>query len=241
MKIPVVTGKIERRILVNYRIDPTVLAQVLPAPFEPKLHGGYGVAGICLIRLTHIRPRFLPGNIGISSENAAHRIAVRWQQYGSWCEGVYIPRRDTSSVLNTLAGGRLFPGVHHAAKFQVCEDERVYRVELQSRDDETQLVVEGTRTTHLPATSVFSSLEVASQFFEAGSLGYSATRRDGHYDGLELRSFNWEVEPLNVTEVKSSFFNDSSLFPSGTVEFDCALLMRNIKHEWHAREALCLN
>ena len=34
-------------------------------------------------------------------------------------------------------------------------------------------------------------------------------------------------------------FEDSKLFPAGTVEFDCALLMRNIEHEWHGRPTLC--
>jgi len=35
--------------------------------------------------------------------------------------------------------------------------------------------------------------------------------------------------------VESSFFEDRALFPPGSVEFDCALLMRGIEHEWHGR------
>ena len=109
MPFPIIRGVIDRRILVNYRVDPDVLARILPAPFRPKLVNGMGMAGVCLIRLKHIRPRFLPAFLGISSENAAHRIAVEWDQDGEKKEGVFIPRRDTSSWLNTLAGGRLFP------------------------------------------------------------------------------------------------------------------------------------
>src|SRR5438105_2598391 len=97
MKIPVIRGTIDRRILVNYRVDPEVLARILPKPFQPKLANGVGMAGVCLIRLKHIRPRFLPPFLGFSSENAAHRIAVQWQQGGEPREGVFIPRRDTSS------------------------------------------------------------------------------------------------------------------------------------------------
>src|SRR6201997_2099537 len=104
MRIPTMRGVIDRRILVNYRVDAAVLAKLLPAPFRPKLVGGFGVAGICLIRLKHIRPRFLPAWLGLSSENAAHRIAVEWEQGGQTREGVFIPRRDTSSRLNALAG-----------------------------------------------------------------------------------------------------------------------------------------
>ncbi len=39
-------GIIERRILLNYRVDPGALQRVLPRPFRPKLYQGYGVGGI---------------------------------------------------------------------------------------------------------------------------------------------------------------------------------------------------
>lgn len=59
------------------------------------------------------------------------------------------------------------------------------------------------------------------------------------FDGLELRSFNWQVQPLVVDKVESSFFDNRALFPAGSVEFDCALLMQGIEHEWHGRGRLC--
>ena len=43
MKIPIVCGVIERRLLLNYHVDPAVLARQLPPPFRPQLHGGWGV------------------------------------------------------------------------------------------------------------------------------------------------------------------------------------------------------
>jgi hypothetical protein len=45
MKIPVVRGVIDRRILVNYHVDPTVLQPLLPAPFRPKVVRGVGMVG----------------------------------------------------------------------------------------------------------------------------------------------------------------------------------------------------
>ena len=110
MRIPVLCGMIDRRVLVNFRIDSTVLAAVLTAPFRPQTVHGYGIAGICLIRLRHIRPNFLPTFLGITSENAAHRIAVKWDSDDSVRSGVIVPHRDTSSSLNALAGGQIFPG-----------------------------------------------------------------------------------------------------------------------------------
>src|SRR6267142_5946791 len=107
MKLPIIQGIIRRRILVNFRVDPDVVQTQLPKRFTPKLHAGSAIAGICLIRLEEIRPKFLPALFGISSENAAHRIAVTWRDdKGIEKEGVYIPRRDTGSWLNHLSGGR---------------------------------------------------------------------------------------------------------------------------------------
>jgi hypothetical protein len=239
MQIPVIRGIIDRRILVNYRVDPDVLSRLLPAPFRPKLVNGKGMAGVCLIRLKNIRPRFMPSFLGISSENAAHRIAVEWDQDGKIKEGVFIPRRDTSSRLNMLVGGKLFPGVHHHAAFQVQEHDDRYRIELNSDDRQTHLLVEGHVAQELPPTSVFRSIKEASEFFERGSLGYSVTARPGQFDGLELRSFGWQVQPLAAVKVESSFFKGRDLFPPGSVEFDCALLMRGIEHEWYGRGRLC--
>jgi len=59
------------------------------------------------------------------------------------------------------------------------------------------------------------------------------------FQGLELRCVQWHMDPLAVEEVHSSFFEDAAAFPPGSVEFDCALLMRGIRHEWRAREDLC--
>ncbi len=239
MKLPVVRGTIDRRILANYRIDPIVMGAVLPQPFRPKIVNGFAIGGICLIRLKSIRPHFFPFGWGIGSENAAHRFAVEWDVGSEIREGVYIPRRDTSSMLNTLVGGRIFPGVHHHASFAVKESMESLSIELNSDDGETHVSIRGTVTENFPETSVFNSLSVASEFFKRGSLGYSVTHIDGKFDGIELRCRDWKMETLNVEKIESSYFDDKSRFPADSIQFDCALLMRSIEHELHGREDLC--
>jgi hypothetical protein len=121
MRLTKVHGVIRRRLLINFRADPGVVAALLPPPFRPKLQDGWAIVGICLIRLEEIRPKGFPRLAGLSSENAAHRIAVRWDEAGTPREGVYIPRRDTGSLINHLAGGRLFAGEHQRAAFDVTD------------------------------------------------------------------------------------------------------------------------
>ncbi len=239
MRIPQIRGLIDRRVLINFRVDADVLSRVCPSPFRPQTVNGFGVAGICLIRLKHIRPKLLPSFLGISSENAAHRIAVEWDANGVTQTGVYIPRRDTSSFLNAFAGGRLFPGVHNRARFDVRETENEYHIAMDSIDGSAHIVVDGQTTNDLPNDSIFSTVAKCSQFFQAGSLGYSPASSTSQFDGLELRTVNWNVQPLAVPNVQSSFIDDRDTFPMGSVTFDNALLMRNIDHEWHSRESLC--
>ena len=191
-----------------------------------------------LIRMKEVRPRLLPGFVGMGSENGAVRFAVQWEAEGEVREGVYIARRFTNSRLNTLVGGRFFPGVHQHARFQVSEAHPYYQLALESGDGQTQLALRGTVRDRLPDDSLFASMDEASEFFRAGSLGYSDSRTAGVFDGLELRSLHWRLTALEVACVESTLFNEADNFPPGTSEFDCALFMRGIEHEWHARESL---
>ncbi len=235
MKIPTLQGIIRRRILVNYRAEPKAIQKILPPCFRPKLHDGRAVAGICLIRLEHIRPKYAPEFVGISSENAAHRIAVLWEdESGERQEGVYIPRRDTNSFINHVAGGALFPGEHNAADFKVTESEREINFAMRSKDGAIEVKLTGEVSENLPENSIFSSIAEASEFFEKGSLGYSVTKDGKELDGITLQIKNWKVEALNLDSVESNFYKNEDIFPKGSIEFDHALLMRNIAHEWHS-------
>jgi hypothetical protein len=224
----------ERRILVNFRARPEVIAPLLPEPFRPKLINGCAMAGICLIRLQDMRPKWVPRPFGMSSENAAHRIAVEWTANGQTHEGVFIPRRDTDSLLNRIAGGRLFPGVHHPARFRCMQSESRFEVQLHSEDGEANVHVAAHLADVLAEGSVFGSLDKAVAFFRSGSCGWSPGNGDHRVEGVELWADDWTMHPLKIEHVESSFFDNQLRFPRGSVEFDCALLMRGVSHEWRA-------
>ena len=195
-----------------------------------------------MIRLESIKPLGVPFPVGLSSESAAHRIAVLWDdENGQTQEGVFIPRRDTGSLINHLVGGRLFPGEHQLADFCIPDTGASIDFAMKSRDGKVEVKVVGTVAEALPETSVFATLADASAFFETGCLGYSVRCGSPSLDGLRLQTRTWDVQALNVSSVVSSYFEDPSRFPDGSVVFDHALLMRNIKHEWHAAPDLLHN
>ncbi len=241
MFLDTIHGIIDRRVLLNYRIDPTVLQRVLPPPFQPKLYGGFGIGGVCMIRFKQLRPRFLPAWLGLGSENAAHRIAVQWQQDGEEREGVFIPRRDTNSWFNQTLGGRVFPGIFQSSRFESRETEASISLRILRADGGTEIAFAGHKSAELPHTSIFPSLEAAAGFFSLGATGYSATNTAGHYHGMELHSLNWTLAPLVIDRAQSCFFDDQQRFPPGSLGLDCALLMRGIEHEWRSRPDLFLS
>ncbi len=232
MKIPTIKGVIDRRVLINYTVDPEIIAKLIPKPFRPQVYKGKAIVGICLIRLKDIRPKGLPAFMGLSSENGAHRIAVEWDDNGEVKQGVYIPRRDTSSIINNLVGGRIFPGEHYLAKFNVEETNGNYAISFKSSDN-TSIAIEAKKTENFNSNSIFQNLSTVSDFFENGRIGYSPNGKT-KFDGMWLKTNQWKVEALEVSSVTSSFFDNVANFPKGSVQFDNALLMTNVEHEWHS-------
>ncbi|MFF9067975.1 DUF2071 domain-containing protein [Streptomyces sp. NPDC014891] len=231
MRHPRLSSVIERRLLVNYRVAPDAAARLLPGPLRPQLVNGHAVAGICLLRLGRVRPVWAPEAFGPRSENAAHRIAVAWDGPDGVETGVYIPRRDTASRLNAWAGGRVFPGEHGRADFEVHETPDRTRVALATRDGDIRVDVTVEPADELHGSELFPDLAAASRFFRAGAKGFSPTG-SGRLEGMELHTDAWHVEAGRVRTAASSFFDDPDRFPPGSATLDCALIMRNVPADW---------
>lgn len=229
-----IIGKINHRILSNYRIEPQVAQSVLPKEFKPKLINGFAIGGICQVSLSDMRPNGLPVIAGTNSHNAAHRIAV----ISPAGEGVYIPRRDTNSILNSISGGRIFPGIYMKSDFKVITDGRRYKVNIRDTYGKTIMNIECSISEKLNQSSVFEDIDEISDFFKYGNIGWSRNRTDDGYDAIELKTAGWKMEPLKVNDQFSAYFNDETIFPKGSVTFDSAMIMRNLEHSWISREGL---
>jgi hypothetical protein len=228
---------IERRLLVNYRIDPEVAARHLPSPFRPQLVGGWAIGGVCFIRLGDLRPAHFPSMLGMTTENVAHRFAVEWDDEEGTQVGVYIPRRDTDSRVTAVAGDRIFPGIHQVARFRVEELGSALQIGVESRDGTLRLSVAAQESTSV-AGELFSSLDDAVAFFRKGSLGYSASGATTRLIGVRLESQSWDARPVRVERMVSSLFDDSSAFPKGSCTLDFGVVMHNLPARWRSEGVL---
>lgn len=236
--VKIIEGVIDRRILVNYRIDPHYLEKILPPPFKPRLIKGYGMGGICLIRFKKMRPIWLPSIIGTSSENGTHRFCVEWKENGKWHSGIYVKKRFTNSRLHEFMGDKIFPGALNFSHFKASEKNGHYSVSFKSKDGE-YTYVEAHEVHHFPKDSLFKTIEEASEDFRKDQIGYSPDRQKNQFKGVKLNTNCWAVSPLSLKTVKSSLFSDQNLFPKGSIEVDHVLLMKNIAHSWENIGAIC--
>ncbi|MEJ1240959.1 DUF2071 domain-containing protein [Chryseolinea sp. T2] len=230
MKMPELDGIIDRRILINYRVDPLIVSTLLPPHLEPLVVNGFASVGICLLRLKNIGIKHAPGFMRVNSENAAHRFLVKFRDNGQ--PAVFIPRRDTDSLLNIVIGNRLLSWPHFPAHFISTERNGSYAVAMRSEDEYSRLDIEAELATEFPGNSMFDSLEHASNCFNACQVGVSPSTKPGEYKTVKLHTKTWNVQTLRVNKLQSSFFEDRKKFPGHTISFDNALLMEGIEHEW---------
>jgi len=228
LPIPPMRADVERRLLVNYRVDPEVAQTLIPEGLRPQLVDGSAVAGVCLIRLARFRPSGLPGVIGWRGENAAHRIAVEWDGPAGPRSGVYIPQRHSASRFAVLVGGRLFPGMHEHARVRAEESRDRLRVGFDAPGLHLDVDVEVVESLE---SRLFDDTEQASEFFRKDALGYSPSRRPGRFEGLRLDTDAWSVAPARPHRVESSFFD---ALPAGSAELDHVLVMRDVPVRWSA-------
>jgi hypothetical protein len=231
--LPTLEGVIRRRVLLNFRADPGIVASLLPAPLEVLTHDGLAIVGVCLIGMEQLRPKGLPGALGLSSENMAHRVAIRYPTEEGMKDGVFIWRRETDQCLVTLLGGRLFPGVHHRASFVIDEGSNDLSITVRTEDGVADVSFEGSCESEWQQGSIFPTFDDAVEFFRRGDCGFSCSLRGDRLEGLQLKTLRWQMSALRTKSIRSAFFQDRNRFPPGLIDFDCALSMRGIPHEWH--------
>jgi len=233
VRVALVHGVIERRLLVAYRLDPVVAQQVLPPPFRARQINGYAVAGIALARLGRLRPAGLPSVRTLTRETTTHGVAVEWESARALHTGVYILHRDrgapTAVAPAAIPRGRLGRRLHPVPEFTVDERADGLRVAYASRDRAVRVEVDVSLGSSLDASALFPDVPTAARFFDldGAGAGWGPTVR-----GLRLTAEDRSLGAAHILTARSSIFADASLFPPGSVHVDSGLLLRNVAVAW---------
>ncbi|WP_136055538.1 DUF2071 domain-containing protein [Microbacterium sp. K24] len=217
-----VRAQLRRRLLLSYRLEPSLAASLLPTGFRPQLIDGSAIAGICILGLESIRPPWSRRPWGLRSENAAHRMAVEWDGPDGPARGVFVFERHSSAWHPVLFGGRLFPGVHRRARFRIDEAGDRYAVAMSAGSHSLDADVEVGGEW---SSGVFASVDEASEFYRAGRVGWSLAHDRSTVEPVTLATDRWKVETARLHHLRSSFFD---ALPPGSAVFDSVVVMRDL-------------
>ena len=231
--LPTLEGTVARRVLLNFRADPTVVRRLVAEPLEVETVKGYAVVGVCLMRLVQLRVKGMPPGMGFASENMAHWVAVRFPAGSGSEDGVFIWRRETDSGLLAQLGGKLFPAEFNRAQFAVKEDSFGLSIEVSTEHSRADVSLLARHTQGWGGSELFPAFPEVSHFFRRGECAFTCAGRDGALEGVRLHALRWEMAPLEVSTARAYFFEQPEYFSPGSVAFDSAVVMRGIPHEWH--------
>ncbi|HMK11746.1 MAG TPA: hypothetical protein VK461_09205 [Acidimicrobiales bacterium] len=227
VRTPVLQATLERRLLVTYRLDPDAVADLVPGPFWLHMVGGFAVGSITLDHVTALRPRGLPAATGFTSQNAAHRIAVEWEQQGRRAAGTFVLARHTSARRIAAAGDRIFPGQRERADFAVDDRGPNLSVAFRSRDGVVAVDAD-VAVDDVGASELFSRPDEAWRLSIRGAMTASLRRRGGVLDWIDEHARGGRVRAASIERVTSS------LFPAAVGAPDSAIVARDVTIEWRA-------
>ena len=119
-------------------------------------------------------------------------------------------------------------------RFTVAAEDGRFRLEMTSLDAETSILIGAHLADQVQPEPAFADVESASEFFGCGPIGYSARPDGAAFDGVRLDPHGWNLRPLTVEHVASSYFDDMRRFPPGSITLDSAFLMRDLDTTWTA-------
>lgn len=234
MKRSTVKGLIDWKILINYKVELSVLQQYLPKPFFPRSIRGFGLVGIAVTKQKGVRSIGRPAPLGLNAMLVEHQAAVTWEDGGRLRHGLYIPRRDTSSLLQLMMGDRLSGGLHHLARIRARIRQDRYVVSMRGMNQEgVRAKLMAKLTDRFPMGSVMKELETAVSFFESGKVAYSPLYKHSIFEGVEWNAQDFSIQPLRVERLEGNYWEEIAGFPKKSIFFDHAILIQGAPYQWN--------
>lgn len=208
--LPLGRRPIRCRLLAVYRVDPDVVAAVLPDGLEPRLVNGHAIAAACYTRLGATRLFRLNGaRRGGGSDHLAYRFAVQREDGSS---AAWIARRETSSWLEARCGAKLLRGDYGRSAFRVREEGLAIELTVEGEEGE-EFYLRGENAA-APPNSLFRSPQALEDVLGEDQPVRPFDVFAPEADELDLTE-HYTLQPLVVFEARSAFLRDGPFAGSG--------------------------
>jgi uncharacterized protein DUF2071 len=208
-------GTIERCWLFAYRTPVAEARALLPDQLAPVTHGQWAFWNVVVCRIRAMRPKGLPGQLGVGYWHVAYRLYVRYQAPDSApVEGLYFVRSDCDSRLMSAAGNLMTDFNFHTAAVRVAENDLAVEIRIDSPDAPAQARLNRLARPELTADSAFGSLEEAAQRLKYQPFGLSVGA-DGAVNLVRIvrREADWRSRLVRVETADWAFFAGRTVQP----------------------------
>lgn len=235
-KHPVPMRTVFRRcLLVNFGVDPGVLASVLPAGIEPDLHGGEAFVSVVVAELDRMRPAFLPRALGVTYDQIVYRAVVRCGDE----RGVYFLRSDADSRVMCAFGNALSFFRFHRSAIAFRDHDGLLDLDVATAggtaDIHATYAVADARP-ELPETSRFDDLSQARAWLVELYAAFARTPGRAHVDVVRIDRGAWNLRVVEDLRGRYAFMAAGVPFGPGAARLDSTFLVDDIEYRWHRRE-----
>ena len=209
-------GRIERCWLFTFRTPEAEARRILPRPLLSVTREGCAFWNVVVCRVGAMRPRGVPGFLGMGYWHVAYRLYAR---FGGE-EGLYFVRSDCDSGFMAWMGNVVTDFNFHKAAIGVQEDREWLRISI----DAPGALADATLrrgTARLPKHSVFPSIEEASAFLKYKPRGFSIAK-DGRVNVVRIvrDEAAWRSRPVEIVSQRWAFFDGRQVAPEICTEVD---------------------
>lgn len=197
--LPAVRADMRERFVINVRVPPEAMAELLPPRLRPQVVNGWAIATFCVLDLRNITIAPLPTVAGWAS----HSCAERWGVLDEDGPAVSVVERLTSSRLGSAVTHLGFSAPHDVVRLDVAKDATTAR--LTAVDGRGALLDARLRRGGPFASAVFDGVGDFARFLADGVRSYGPSRYPGRLTVLDLHKTDAHYESLTIDAVDGAF------------------------------------
>jgi uncharacterized protein YqjF (DUF2071 family) len=226
-------------VSINYAVEPSALARLLPAPLEPEVWKGSGWVQVLLSSLRDMRPQGLGALFGVCFYQASYRAAVRYPSVdGTWRRGGYFVRSETNHPVMRAVGNALAEFRFHdfglADMVMVRDEEQLTLGVSPGAEFPGGRVVAVLDTRPLDGPPPGSAWRSVDELHEPLVECYDALgvdRERGHLYILTIDRDPWNPRFVAPIHLYCEYF-DSGALGGGVARYDSTLHFRECGYRW---------
>lgn len=219
-------GRIERCWLFAFRTAEAEARAILPVPLEPVTRQGQAFWNVVVCRVESMRPRGVPGFLGMGYWHVAYRLHVRYRGE----EGLYFVRSDCDSGLMAWMGNVMTDFRFHKARVEVEEEGERVRIGIDAPGARAEATLRR-GAARRPEDSAFGSLDEAAAFLKYKPRGFSVGE-DGEVSVVRIvrDESAWRARSVEVVSQEWAFFSGMRVTPEICTEVE------PIEYRWNRGE-----